>query len=100
MDGSSLSLILIPVVVSISLAAWLIMVYYAASHPRWREQSPARGHARPPAAGTAAADRQRRSPRLPKQSGMDAGVPRPAAAYREPASARAAAAAADPAHAA
>jgi hypothetical protein len=36
MDGSSLSLILIPVVVVISLATWLILVAYAASHPTWR----------------------------------------------------------------
>ena len=36
MDGSSLSLILIPVVVMISLAAWLIAVAYAASHPEWK----------------------------------------------------------------
>ena len=36
MDGSSLSLILIPVVVVISLAAWLIMVAYAARHPSWK----------------------------------------------------------------
>ena len=36
MDGSSLSLIIIPVVVVISLAAWLILVAYAASHPAWK----------------------------------------------------------------
>jgi hypothetical protein len=36
MDGSSLSLIIIPVVVVISLATWLILVAYAASHPRWK----------------------------------------------------------------
>ena len=36
MDGSSLSLVLIPVVVVISLAAWLITVAYAASHPTWK----------------------------------------------------------------
>ena len=36
MDGSSLSLIIIPVVVVISLAAWLIMVAYTASHPAWK----------------------------------------------------------------
>ncbi len=36
MDGSSLSLIIIPVVVVISLAAWLILVAYAASHPEWK----------------------------------------------------------------
>jgi hypothetical protein len=36
MDGSSLSLILIPIVVAISLAAWLVMVAYAARHPEWK----------------------------------------------------------------
>ncbi len=36
MDGSSLSLIIIPAVVVISLAAWLIAVAYAASHPSWK----------------------------------------------------------------
>jgi hypothetical protein len=40
MDGSSLSLVVIPIVVVISLAAWLIMVAYAASHPAWKN-SPA-----------------------------------------------------------
>ena len=43
MDGSSLSLILIPVVVMISLAAWLIAVAYAASHPQWKH-GPAAPH--------------------------------------------------------
>ena len=46
MDGSSLSLILIPVVVVISLAAWLIMVAYAASHPEWKN-GPASPHDAP-----------------------------------------------------
>ena len=36
MDGSSLSLILIPIVVVIGLATWLILVAYAASHPTWK----------------------------------------------------------------
>ena len=36
MDGSSLSLILIPVVVVISLATWLILVAYAGRHPEWK----------------------------------------------------------------
>ena len=36
MDGSSLSLILIPIVVVISLATWLILVAYAARHPGWK----------------------------------------------------------------
>ena len=36
MDGSSLSLITIPIVVVTSLAAWLIAVAYAATHPAWK----------------------------------------------------------------
>ena len=36
MDGSTLSLILIPITVAASLAAWLILVAYAASHPTWK----------------------------------------------------------------
>jgi hypothetical protein len=36
MDGSSLSLILIPIGAAISLAIWLILVAYAASHPVWK----------------------------------------------------------------
>jgi len=35
MDGSGLSLIVVPVVAVICLAAWLIMVFYADSHPQW-----------------------------------------------------------------
>ena len=36
MDGSSIDLIIIPVVVVISLAAWLIVVFYAVAHPEWK----------------------------------------------------------------
>ena len=43
MDGSSLSLIIIPVVTVISLAAWLIAVAYAAAHPEWKH-GPASQH--------------------------------------------------------
>jgi hypothetical protein len=35
MDGSGLSLIVVPIVAVICLAAWLIMVFYADSHPQW-----------------------------------------------------------------
>jgi hypothetical protein len=42
MDGASLDLIIIPIVVVVSLAAWLIAVAYAATHPRWRNDAPAR----------------------------------------------------------
>ena len=44
MDGSGLSLIVVPVVAVICLAAWLIMVFYADSHPRW-DRAP--GHRNP-----------------------------------------------------
>jgi hypothetical protein len=47
MDGSSLSLILIPIVVTISLAAWLILVAYAAGHPQWKANKPVPRHEGP-----------------------------------------------------
>ena len=43
MDGSTASLIVIPIVVTLSLAAWLIMVAYAAAHPQWKHGAPAAG---------------------------------------------------------
>lgn len=36
MDGSTASLIAIPIVVTLSLAAWLLAVAYAAAHPQWK----------------------------------------------------------------
>jgi hypothetical protein len=36
MDGSTASLIAIAIVVTLSLAAWLLMVAYAAAHPNWK----------------------------------------------------------------
>ncbi|HEV2932205.1 MAG TPA: hypothetical protein VGY96_03635 [Streptosporangiaceae bacterium] len=47
MDGSAASLIAIPIVVVLSLAAWLILVAYAASHPQWKHGSPAAGQPNP-----------------------------------------------------
>jgi hypothetical protein len=49
MTGSSLAPVIIPIVVSISLAAWLIIVYYADSHPEWKSARPVPGemHAAP-----------------------------------------------------
>jgi hypothetical protein len=46
MDGSSLSPIIIPIVVMASLASWLIIVYWADSHPLWHHR-PARRQADP-----------------------------------------------------
>jgi hypothetical protein len=39
MDGSTLGIIMIPFVIVISLAAWLIVVFYAARHPQWKTRS-------------------------------------------------------------
>jgi hypothetical protein len=41
MTGSSLAPIVIPIVVMFSLAAWIVMVFHAASHPQWRDRSTA-----------------------------------------------------------
>ena len=45
MDGSSASLIAIPIVVIVVLAAWLILVAYAASHPQWKHGTQVAGPA-------------------------------------------------------
>jgi len=42
MTGSSLAAIVIPIVVMLSLAAWIAMVFHAASHPFWGEPHRAR----------------------------------------------------------
>lgn len=47
MTGSSLILITIPVAGTISLAAWLILVFWADSHPRRTPASPAPTHTSP-----------------------------------------------------
>jgi hypothetical protein len=73
MDGSSLSLIVIPIVVTISLAAWLVMVYYADSHPRWGGRQAARG----PSGSRPAATTDDRSPdaRPSQQTGREGSEP-------------------------
>ena len=76
MDGSSLSLIVIPIVVSISLALWLVIVFYAVSHPLWgprraagtKRVSPARRAGGAAASRTSPASRHR-SPRSPAAAG-------------------------------
>jgi hypothetical protein len=95
MDGSSLSLILVPIAVSIGLAAWLILVYHAASHPHWSAHSA-------PARSVAAAPPGRRPAGHPaaKQPVRDASASRPSVEHREPVSAQVTAPAAHPANAA
>ena len=55
MDGSTASLIAIPIVVTLSLAAWLLAVAYAAAHPRWKHGAAAAGASDHSQAGAAAA---------------------------------------------
>jgi hypothetical protein len=56
MDGSTASLIAIPIVTTLALAAWLLLVAYAAARPQWKHSTaaaapgnpaPAGGHVRP-----------------------------------------------------
>jgi hypothetical protein len=63
MDGSGIDLIIIPVVVMISLAAWLIAVAYTASHPQWQHGPAAPQQARTTALPRVAAPRPR--PEIP-----------------------------------
>jgi hypothetical protein len=44
MSGSTLAAFIIPIVAMISLAALLILVYYADSHPEWKNAGQAPGH--------------------------------------------------------
>ena len=39
MTGSNLAPIVIPIVVMLSLGAWIALVFHAASHPRWRQRT-------------------------------------------------------------
>jgi len=52
MDGSTASLIVIPIVVTLSLAAWLLAVAYAAAHPQWKHGTAAAGADHPSQADT------------------------------------------------
>lgn len=40
MVGSTAAVIAIPIVATISVAIWLILVFYADSHPRWHVEDP------------------------------------------------------------
>jgi hypothetical protein len=41
MDGSTASLIAIPIVTTLALAAWPLLVAYAAAHPQWKHDTAA-----------------------------------------------------------
>jgi hypothetical protein len=67
MDGSSASLIAIPIVTSLVLAVWLIVVYYAAAHPQWKHGPQAAGRENP----------------TPADGQLHSAEPRPAAQARD-----------------
>jgi len=77
MDGSTASLIAIPIVSTLALAAWLILVAYAAAHPRWKHGAAAAAPARQARADAqvAAAGPRTAEPRIavPAQSGSGQG---------------------------
>ena len=50
MTGTGIDLIIIPIVTVVSLAAWLILVAYAAAHPGWDRGRSARRSAEVPVA--------------------------------------------------
>ncbi len=43
MDGSTAALVVIPIVVGLALASWLLLVAHAAAHPRWKHNRSAAG---------------------------------------------------------
>ena len=51
MDGSTASLIAIPIVTTLALAAWLLLVAYAAARPQWKHGTTAAGPGYPAPAG-------------------------------------------------
>lgn len=63
MTGSTLDLIIIPVVTVIVLAAWIILVFWADAHPTWRRKAPS-GHGPAGPAAHATAGRAEESPDL------------------------------------
>ena len=79
MDGSTASLIAIPIVVTLSLAAWLIMVAYAAAHPKWKHSGAAAGAGDHLRAGAPVAPAEPRPAQLAHRAPADAEqVTRPA----------------------
>ena len=51
MDGSTASLIAIPIVTTLALAVWLLLVAYAAARPQWKHGTAAAGPENPAPAG-------------------------------------------------
>jgi hypothetical protein len=96
MTGSTLGLVITPIVTVIVLAAWLILVFYADAHPAWRRKASAeRGTAGP--VTPAAAGGPEESQHSPRQeataspaAGRDSGARGQRAAGTDPDKAKAA----------
>ena len=63
MTGSNLAPIVIPIVVMLSLGAWIALVFHAASHPRWRQRTAPAPKTAPAAHGRQVPARSLRRPR-------------------------------------
>jgi hypothetical protein len=57
MSGTTADIIPIVIVPVVALAFWLVMMYYASSHPRWGSQAPADTVSRHALEGSAPAQR-------------------------------------------
>lgn len=74
MTGSTLGLIIIPIVAVTALAAWLMLVFYADAHPAWRRQAPS-GLGRTRQAGHAPARRPDESMTAAQREAEDSAEP-------------------------
>lgn len=102
MTGSTASLIVIPIVAFLLLLIWLVMVFYADSHPFWRGRQPPSRHPLTTSlptqalAGNRPAQTQPGTPATARPAPTVPGQRRPAATDRPAATAGATATAARP----
>jgi hypothetical protein len=82
MTGSTLDLIIIPVVAVIVLAAWIVLVFWADAHPAWGRHEARAGHGTSGQATRSPAGRPEECPdAAPRETqasppaGRDTGVP-------------------------
>jgi hypothetical protein len=79
MDGSTASLIAIPIVTTLALAAWLLLVAYAAARPQWKHGAAAAAAGNPaPAAVQVRPARPRPADPARADAGQDALPEKPA----------------------
>jgi len=75
MTGSNLAAIVIPIVVMFSLGVWIALVFYADSHPRWRQRTAPAPSTAPAALSAPAAQSGQVAARSPRQAGTVRRVP-------------------------